>query len=324
MKTPPAPLFRDPIFDGAADPTLIWNHQEKQWWILYTCRRANVPTNGVSFVHGSDIGICSSVDGQKWLYRGIVPNLNFEPGRNTFWAPEVIEDNGLYHMFVSYVRGIPVDWDEPRHIVHYAGEDLWNLHFCDVLELSSDKVIDPCIYKVDDCWKMWYKDEVHQSHTYASVSRDLYHWEAHHPEITDCPHEGPNVFFYQGYAWMITDPWDGLGVYRSTDFSHWERMENILREPGTRQDDNRIGQHADIAVFGENAYIFYHTHPGLANENRQNNSYDWNYAERQSGLQVAKLQYQNGKLLCNRDEPFELLLTPPEARLASVQGKRGI
>ena len=29
-----APLFRDPITDGAADPVLIWNRTEKNWWML--------------------------------------------------------------------------------------------------------------------------------------------------------------------------------------------------------------------------------------------------------------------------------------------------
>ncbi len=32
---PPAPLFRDPVFDGAADPSLIWNDQERAWWVFY-------------------------------------------------------------------------------------------------------------------------------------------------------------------------------------------------------------------------------------------------------------------------------------------------
>ena len=27
--------------DGAADPVLIWNREEKKWWMLYTQRRAN-------------------------------------------------------------------------------------------------------------------------------------------------------------------------------------------------------------------------------------------------------------------------------------------
>jgi rhamnogalacturonan endolyase len=53
----PKPLYRDPVYDGAADPVLIWNRQRKRWWMLYTNRRANVPgLRGVSWVHGTRIG----------------------------------------------------------------------------------------------------------------------------------------------------------------------------------------------------------------------------------------------------------------------------
>ena len=35
----PAPLFRDPIFDGASDPTVIWNKKEPFYisagWIFF-------------------------------------------------------------------------------------------------------------------------------------------------------------------------------------------------------------------------------------------------------------------------------------------------
>ncbi|WP_019534432.1 hypothetical protein [Paenibacillus ginsengihumi] len=31
---PQAPLFRDPIHDGAADPTVIWNREAKEWWTV--------------------------------------------------------------------------------------------------------------------------------------------------------------------------------------------------------------------------------------------------------------------------------------------------
>jgi len=41
LRTPPAPLYRDPVFDGAADPSLVWNDKERAWWIFYTNRRAN-------------------------------------------------------------------------------------------------------------------------------------------------------------------------------------------------------------------------------------------------------------------------------------------
>src|ERR1700755_2995738 len=66
------PLFRDPVYDGAADPTLIWNPKVKKWWMFYTNRRANVPDlKGVTWVHGTPIGIAESADGgATWKYVG--------------------------------------------------------------------------------------------------------------------------------------------------------------------------------------------------------------------------------------------------------------
>ena len=57
------PLFRDPVYDGAADPTIIWNQKEKKWFMFYTNRRANAKgLDGVSWVHGTRIGIAESAD----------------------------------------------------------------------------------------------------------------------------------------------------------------------------------------------------------------------------------------------------------------------
>ena len=66
------PLYRDPVYDGAADPTLIWNPLVKHWWMFYTNRRANVPgLSGVTWVHGTPIGIAESADGgANWKYVG--------------------------------------------------------------------------------------------------------------------------------------------------------------------------------------------------------------------------------------------------------------
>jgi hypothetical protein len=44
-----APLFRDPIFDGSADPSIIWNPSEKEWWIFFTQRRATARAPGVAW-----------------------------------------------------------------------------------------------------------------------------------------------------------------------------------------------------------------------------------------------------------------------------------
>src|SRR5262245_65292681 len=66
------PLYRDPVYDGAADPVVIWNPLVGRWWMFYTNRRANAPgLSGVAWVHGSPIGIAESADGgAHWKYLG--------------------------------------------------------------------------------------------------------------------------------------------------------------------------------------------------------------------------------------------------------------
>ena len=105
----PAPLFRDPIYDCPTDPTVIWNREEKKWMLFYTQRRATDVAVGVSWVHGTKIGVAESEDGAKWLYRGTLEGLDIEHGCNTFWAPEIIRAEGAYHMYVSYITGIPTE-----------------------------------------------------------------------------------------------------------------------------------------------------------------------------------------------------------------------
>lgn len=303
---PSAPLFRDPIYDGAADPAIIRNRRTGEWWIFYTNRRAFSPCLDVEFMHGTDIGIAPSSDGGRtWVYRGTAQGLCYEPGRNTYWAPEIIEHNGICHMYVSYVQGIVSSWEYPRTILHYTSSDLWNWDFQSELQLSSERVIDACVHPMSDGrFKMWYKDELHESHTWSAVSEDLDHWTVCGPEITDCPHEGPNVFFFHDLWWMITDTWNGLGVYKSTDAQHWQRCPDILKEPGIRKDDGTIANHADVLVYQGHAYIFYFTHPELKAEERNHPDFSWKgrgYEQRRTSLQAAELISQNGILVCDRD-----------------------
>jgi len=107
------PLFRDPVYDGAADPVVIWNRREKKWFMFYTDRRANLPDNlvmQVTWVHGTPIGIAESVDGgATWTYRGTA-DIGYGGKDYTYWAPEVIEAGGTYHMFLTIVPGIFTDW----------------------------------------------------------------------------------------------------------------------------------------------------------------------------------------------------------------------
>ena len=310
MKAAPQPLFRDPIYDGAADPTIVWNHLEQNWWMLYTSRRANVDCRGVAWVHGTDIGVASSDDaGQSWRYRGVLNGLEYERGRNTFWAPEVLWFGGQYHMYASYVPGVPHDWSGPRHIIHYTSANLWDWQKPSSLPLSSERVIDACVHPLPaGGWRMWYKDETNGSHIYAADSDDLYTWRVKGPVLTNHAQEGPNVFYWQGRYWLIADAWNGLETYCSNDLESWAPGSTILASRGRRVDDSWMGQHADVLVQGENAYIFYFTHPQRADYITEENTEVQPYSWRRSSLQVALLKLKGDRLHCDRDEPFDFTL----------------
>ena len=54
-QTAPAPLYRDPVYDGVADPVVVWNKEDRSWWMLYTQRRANVNAGNVAYCYGNDM-----------------------------------------------------------------------------------------------------------------------------------------------------------------------------------------------------------------------------------------------------------------------------
>ncbi|WP_235549441.1 glycosyl hydrolase [Paenibacillus sp. Root444D2] len=303
MKTP---LYRDPIYDGAADPVVIWNREAKEWWMIYTNRRATVEDRRFAWVHGTDLGVASSKDGNDWVYRGTLPGLDIEWGRNTFWAPEIYWHEGIYHMYVTYIQGVPEDWVGRADMLHYTSPDLLNWTFQSRLDISETNIIDACIYRLPNgLFRMWFKED---NNTYAADSKDLYHWERVGLIIEGRGHEGPNVFQFKEYYWLIVDEWRGQGVYRSDDLINWERNGLILDQPGTREDDGTIGLHADVVCSGDEAYIFYFTHPERLT-GQEPPSYT--YGTRRSSIQVAQLDVVDGKLVCDRDRPFELKLMPP-------------
>ncbi|MEU6788443.1 hypothetical protein ABZ912_55435 [Nonomuraea angiospora] len=294
------PLYRDPMHDGATDPTLIWNRAERAWWLVYTSRRASAPDLGdVSWVHGTDLGVASSADGgATWLYRGTIEGLDTEWGRYTYWAPEIVDDGQTYHMYVSVIRGVPDAWPgHERHIRHYTSPDLVRWTFRSTLGLSSPYVIDACVAALPGGGhRLWYKDEADGSHTWAADSSDLHHWQVRGPAVTISAHEGANVFTLGGRHWMIVDEWRGQRVLVSDDLDLWEPRGLILDRPGTRPDDDGFGHHADVVVTGEEeAVIFYFTHPG---------------GGRRSSVQAARLRVRDGELTCDRDEPLTGPLLP--------------
>ncbi|MGC8886536.1 MAG: glycosyl hydrolase [Verrucomicrobiia bacterium] len=309
-RVPPAPLYRDPVHDGAADPTFIWNRAEKCWWMLYTNRRADATNEpGVKWVHGTDIGLASSDDGGvSWKYRGIARGLEFETNqtRNTFWAPEVVYHNGIYHAYISYVRGIPDSWKGTRDIVHYTSTNLIDWKYESIIVPGS---IDACVHRLPDGkWRMWFKNEQGKVKGTVMDSDDLYHWELSKSQMPDpAPGkgEGPEVFRWKGWFWMVKDIWRGLAVYRSADLDQWTSMGVILDKPGKRPGDDGVGQHAGVIVQDDdNAYLIYFVHQKAPNPRRT-----W--------LQIVKLGYDGNSLTCDRDAEFEINLKEPLPQFTS-------
>jgi rhamnogalacturonan endolyase len=304
------PLFRDPVCDGAADPVLCWNRAEGKWFMFYTNRRANVPnTPGVTWVHGTRIGIAESSDGgASWKYRGTA-DIDYGQGEYSHWAPEVIEHDSTYHMYLTFVPGIFSNWSHPRDIIHLTSKNLLNWKYESTLKLSSNRSIDACVMRLPDgTWRMWYNNEVDGKSIYYADSPDLYTWQDRGKAMGERAGEGPKVFRWKDRYWMLVDVWRGLGVYRSDDCLNWTRQEeNLLEKPGRGADDGVIGRHPDVVVSAGRAYLFYFTHPGR----RDSSSKDDTYEQRRSSIQVVELEYENGWLACNRDEPTYILLQPP-------------
>ena len=293
----PAPLYRDPIYDGAADPMVIRKESDGKFYMFYTQRRANQYVEGVSHCYGSMIGVAESADGWGWHYRGAL-DLDFEFGHNTFWAPEIIynPDDATYHMYVSYIQGVYTNWGGKATIEHYTSKDLFYWDHRGRLEFGSSRIIDPCLFRLPDgSWRMWYKDENQSSFTCYADSPDLCEWTYRGIAAGDCAQEGPNVFAFEGKYWMICDVWDGLAVYFSDDLEHFTRQpENILRESGTRPDDSGRGAHADIFVYQNRAFIIYFTHPEPVT------------CPTRSSVQMAELKVIDGKLTCDRNADFHV------------------
>lgn len=305
-KAAPKPLYRDPVYDGAADPVVIWNKAEKKWFMFYTNRRANAEDlDGVTWVHGTPIGIAASDDnGTTWKYEQDA-NIGYKNGEDTYWAPEVIEHDGTYHMYLTYVPGIFKDWRHPRNIIHLTSRNLRDWEYQSTLKLACDKVIDACVMEMDDgTWRLWYNNERDGKSIYYADSDDLYNWNDKGKAMASRG-EGPKVFRWKGYIWLVMDTWRGLGVYRSDDGLNWQRQkENLLAEPGTGQDDMVKGGHPDVVVNDGKAYLFYFTHPGRRGQDANKDTTE----QRRSSIQVAELKYTDGWLECNRNEPTYIYL----------------
>ncbi|MFI6291150.1 hypothetical protein ACIBEJ_06155 [Nonomuraea sp. NPDC050790] len=236
-------LITDPIHDGATDPVLVWNAAESTWWCLFVHRRANTRIGGAPRIgrcHGGRVAAASSADGgTSWLYRGAL-DLPVEPGLNTFWGPDVIRHDGLHHMFVTFIRGVPDDpaWDTHgrpspwhRQIHHLTSPDLWTWTSRGRVDLGTDHAVDPYVHPLPGGgFGLWFKDENRGGSIWLAVSDDLGTWKVEEQALAGW-HEGPAVFTLGGHGWMVAETRDGPAVYRSPDLRRW-RHHGELTVPG--------------------------------------------------------------------------------------------
>lgn len=320
----PKPVFRDPVYDGAADPIVIWNPQVSKWWMFYTNRRANqTELPGVSWVFGTPIGIEESADGANWKYLGTAnfPNLPADCGGKdaTLWAPDIVlGDDGKWHMYLSIVPGIDVKWGLPGFISHLTSTNLRDWKYESRLSQLGIRVIDSDILKMPDgTWRMYYKDQAGYSHINMTESKDLYTW-ADPKEVLKIRGEGPISFQWKGYYWLIIDTWNGQTVHRSKDGNTWEVQPGgplLPDDEGTGLDDIPNALHANLVISNDRAYLYYFTHPGRTGNDKLKDTYE----QRRTSVQVVELEMnKEGWISANRNAPTYVQLFPPTPISASV------
>ena len=114
---------------------------------------------------------------------------------------------GYYHMYVSYIRGVPQTWAGHERHFSITLAQTWCNGWQGQLCLSSNYVIDACVFeRPDGGYRMWYRDEADRPSTWVVESEDLSRWDGARCAVsTPGGHEGPNVFEFCGAYWMVVD-----------------------------------------------------------------------------------------------------------------------
>jgi len=312
-RTPPAPLYADPVYNGTRDPEIIYNPYAKEYWIYYTASRPF--TNNGNFV-GTPIGIAASGDLMNWRFIGYC-SFNGVAGKpdapHTNWAPGVFIENDTANMFVTFKDDTIPPWGGPSRLDHYKApvSDMqrgWK-YFNTVTD--HPQAIDATVLKINDMYHMWYRDCITEPcGIYHARSRDMKSWDFTGKTGGDVNNldihkiwyqEGPYVFYWKGKYRMITDPGDGIATYHSDDAINWKYDGKILtKNTGNRKFDATNGKHASVAIINDRAFIFYHVEPYADSKETFPGQKFICY------LQMAELKIENNKITCDRNKLIRL------------------
>lgn len=264
------PLITDPVWKSCKDGCMLYNPKERNWWYFFMQIRPYALCDrkvDVADHHGTSIGVSVSDDGGRtWRYRGNLKGLDRHDKVNSLWAPDALWDeaSGKFHLFITYVEGVPASWQTLKTINHYTSEDL--MHWSYVKSYQFCRMnIDCHVHRLPDgLWGMWFKDEI-KNETGFAVGQDLYSFQYVGAAQMDQPLmlEGAEVFTWHGYYWLTGDNKQtktSCAVFRSRDGRHWTRQPDILaaaeeRGPFYGPDG---GHHPEVVpVDDQTAYVFY-------------------------------------------------------------------
>jgi len=316
----PKPLFVDPTYNGSSDPEIIWNDYEQEWWIFYTGRRPAVK-DGI--FAGCALGVATSKDWIHWKFKGYckidgIGGLPDSP--DTYWAPGIIKKGDTYHMFVTFKKGSPGLWGgSPTLIYHLTApsNDLLNGWTTQGGLDTYPDGIDAGLFAKKDTFYLYHRDLDHKVENSGRsikymTSTNLKNWEYKGWAKGDINNEAvnghnyqeaPYVFYWKNYYWLLTDPsGKGISVYRSDDCINWSFKGNILDVPGRQKTDANNGHHPSIAVVNNRAFIFYFVEPDAPMREQHRKENVFVAKDYYCYLQIAELEFRNGKLYCDRDK----------------------
>lgn len=314
----PSPFFNDASYESAADPEVVWNAKEKEWWVFYTNRRMTATEN--RGCGGTPIGVCASKDLVNWRFVGYC-KLDGVGGEKdapyTAWAPGIITaPDGSVHLYLTFKKGAAGFWGEGGSTIrHYVAKDGDLLNGWEsVNDLTPfGQSIDAGLIIDNGRWYMAYRDipprDSKPGTIYWASSSDGTNWEFHGQlggDVADqrvngtSYQEAPYLFRWKGYYWLLTDQGGRIGQYRSDDLKTWTFTGRLLEKPGVGELGRNSGQHPSVAVIGDRAFIFYFNHPFRP---AQGGEREQILADR-SWLHIGELTLtEDGRLDCDRTQP---------------------
>jgi beta-fructofuranosidase len=208
------------------DHTVVYNPADSLWHVY------GIANPQTEFIHLTS----NTLAGGNWNRHN---NLSLGDGTE-IWAPHVVQDDDLYHMFYTRIGN-------PREIGHLVSSDLFRwIHTSDpILNLTTPNGLDaknkdPMILQDGDQWIMYYsriKENIGGNDYWvvgSSISTDFINWSNHQVIFDENQPSDPDVespFVVrcedQYYLFMSVRPWPsgGVDVFVSDDPFNWDASQ---------------------------------------------------------------------------------------------------